>query len=299
MKRLFLATSALWVAAFLVHCGKSNSTTTSTSSSCSVTSNTSESGTTTSGISGSCALLTRDVTSCKDSRVAQGLTGEWLKFSCRVTLTLSGGNVTIVTDSQPDYLSTYYSTSSACYTKQTTTYPDPNTISAQSISMTVPFAPTSTAHTAMGMGVVGVAINGVVIYDPVAAGSDNIYDEIGSFDYCQGHPENKGQYHYHSEPYAISSNDSNLIGVARDGYFIYGRKDSDGTTASSSGTWSTTYGGHQAVSPAGGSSIFHYHAHLQSGTNSSGTTINAYFLTGNGTTSSASYYGTPGDCTGC
>jgi hypothetical protein len=153
----------------------------------------------------------------------------------------------------------------------------------------------------MSMGTVGVALNGVVIYDPVAAGSDNIYDEAGSFDYCQGHPQNSGQYHYHTEPYSITAGDSNLIGVARDGYFIYGRNDSNGTvaTAGGNGTWLTAYGGHVGVPPTGGASIFHYHAHLQSGTNTAGSTVNAYFLTGNGTTSSANYYGTAGSCTGC
>lgn len=295
MKKIYLLGLVLTIAILVSYCG-------STPSTCTQSQNTTATSTSTNGISGSCSLLTRDVSSCKSSREAQGFTGtNWMNFSCRVTLTLSGGNVTIVTDSQPDYSSTYYSTSSACYTKQTTTYPDPNTISAQSITLTVPFAPTSTAGASMGMGIVGVALNGVVIYNPVAAGTDNIYDEIGSFDYCQGHPQNSGQYHYHSEPYSISSSDSKLIGVARDGYFIYGRNDSNGTlaTGAGNGTWLTAYGGHVGVPPTGGSSIFHYHTHLLAGTNSSGTTVNAYFLLGNATTSSANYYGTAGACTGC
>ena len=298
--RIFLSGLALVLGMVVfVSCGKSSSSSSATS--CSYDANTTATSTSTKGISGSCSLLTRDVSSCQASRIAQGLSGNWLKFSCRVSLTLSGGNVTIVTDSMPDYLSRYFSSSTGCYTAQTITYPDPNTNSAQSISMTVPFAPTSTSGGSMGGGTVGVAINGVVIYDPVAAGTDNIYDEIGSFDYCQGHPQDSGQYHYHSEPYSISSNDSNVIGVARDGYFIYGRNDSDGSlaTGGTNGAWVSNRGGHVGVPPAGGSSIFHYHAHLQSGTNTSGSTVNAYFLLGNGSTSSANYYGTAGSCTGC
>jgi hypothetical protein len=298
VKKFYLITSMLLLGAFVTYCGS----TSGTNNTCSQAANTSASGTTTTAISGSCSLLTRDVSSCKASREAAGLGGtNWMNFSCRVTLSLSGGNVTIVTDSQPDYSSTYFSTTSACYTKQTTTYPDPNTLSAQSLSLTVPFAPSSTSGATMSMGIVGVALNGVGIFSPVAAGSDNIFDEIGSFDYCQGHPQNTGLYHYHSEPYAISSNDSKLIGVARDGYFIYGRNDSNGTlaTGAGNGTWLTSYGGHVGVPPTGGASIFHYHAHLKTGTNTAGSTVNAYFLLGNATTSSANYYGTAGACTGC
>lgn len=296
-KKLCLAGLVILIAAFVTYCGSSSSST-----SCTQALNTTATSTVTNSTSGTCALLTRDVSSCKSSREAQGFTGtNWMNFSCRVSLTLSGGNVTIVTDSQPDYTNTYYSSSSGCYTKQTTTYPDPNTISAQSITMVVPFSPTSTAGAAMAMGTVGISLNGVVIFDPVAAGTDNIYDEIGSFDYCQGHPQNSGLYHYHSEPYSISSSDSKLIGVARDGYFIYGRNDSNGTIATNgaNGTWLTSFGGHVGVPPTGGSSIFHYHAHLLSGTNTAGSTVNAYFLLGNNTTSSANYYGTAGSCTGC
>ena len=46
---------------------------------------------------------------------------------------------------------------------------------------------------------------------------DDIYQEAKTFDRCGGHPEGTGVYHYHSEPYAISYDDDNFIGVMRDG----------------------------------------------------------------------------------
>jgi len=305
VRKKFLVGIAVLAAGFATYCGSSDSTT--TSSTCTQSLNTTETGTSTMGISGSCSMLTRDVSSCYATRIAAGFSATndantWLKFSCRVSLTLSGGNVTIVSDSLPDYKSLYYSSSSGCYTAQTTTTANPNKAGAQSITLTVPYAPTSSAGASMGMGTVGLAINGVVIFNPLAAGTDNIYDESGNFDYCQGHPENTSKYHYHTEPYAISSNDSNLIGVMRDGYFIYGRKDSDGSTASSSssmGTWLTASGGHVGVPPSGTASIFHYHAHTQTGNNSAGQSMTVFFLSGNGTTTSANYRGTAGACTGC
>src|SRR4051794_26755874 len=104
LKKKYILAITFVLGAFATYCGTSSST----NSTCTQSANTSASGTTTAAISGSCSLLTRDVTSCKASREAQGFTGtNWMNFSCRVTLTLSGGNVTIVTDSQPDYSSTY------------------------------------------------------------------------------------------------------------------------------------------------------------------------------------------------
>jgi hypothetical protein len=37
----------------------------------------------------------------------------------------------------------------------------------------------------------------VAIFDNQAAPGDDIFDESGSFDQCQGHPQQQGVYHYH------------------------------------------------------------------------------------------------------
>src|SRR4051812_20038456 len=54
-----------------------------------------------------CALLDRDTGACEAARKAQGLSGYWLRFSCRVTLerVSTGGATTVhaTTDAQPDY----------------------------------------------------------------------------------------------------------------------------------------------------------------------------------------------------
>ena len=250
---------------------------------CALMSNTTATSTITSG----CTLATRDVSSCKAMRQAAGLTGAWLKFSCRVTLTKSGNTVTLVADSQPDHKSNYFASADACYTAYKTTYPNPNSISAQTLSMTIPLAPTTTGS-AMGLGVVGAAINGVYIYDNVAAPGDDIFREAGSFDQCQGHPSQGGKYHYHSEPYSISSNDSNLIGIMRDGYFIYGRLDADNSTPTLDAK-----GGHTAPTPDSVTPVYHYHPVLQISTTAGSVGTEARFL------AIGTYYGTPGACMGC
>ncbi len=266
--------------------GSSSSVSSSSSGTCTLTDDTTE---TTASANG-CYLLVRDTSSCASSRTTQGLSGFWLNFSCRVTLTKSGSNVIITTDGQPDHKSPYFSTSNACYESG---FPagrsaNPNTLGSQSISMTVPYSPTAgggSTGTAMSMGVIGIALNGVAIYSNAAAPGDDIYDEVATFDKCEGHPAGT-MYHYHTEPTTASDQDENFIGVMRDGFPIYGRYDSGAVTPTLN---KASGGGHQGTTvDSSGSSVYHYHVNLQTSGSDS-----AYFIT------SGYYMGTAGSCTGC
>lgn len=69
----------------------------------------------------------------------------------------------------------------------------------------------------------------------------------------------------------------------RDGFPVYGPKDSDGTTPTLDSN-----GGHTGTTVDSTTAVYHYHVNLQtSGSNS------AYFIT------SGNYAGTAGACTGC
>ena len=95
-----------------------------------------------------------------------------------------------------------------------------------------------------------------------AAPGDDIFQEAATFDACGGHPQMTGEYHYHTEPYAISDDDDAFIGVMRDGYPIYGRHDPDGSTPTLDAA-----GGHTSVtvdSPT--TPVYHYHLNLQTST---------------------------------
>jgi hypothetical protein len=246
-----------------------------------LTENTTETGTTNAY---GCNLLTRDVSSCEGSRIAQGLSGYWLKFSCRVTLTKSGSSISIASDGEPDFKSSYFDTSDDCYEAFSADgrHANPNTLGEQSYVMTVSDSPTTGGNTAMNLGVVGMAANGVAIFSNVAAPGDDIYNEVDTFDKCEGHPAGT-IYHYHIEPPAISNSDSNFIGVMLDGHPIYGRKDADGSTPTLD-----AQGGHTGTTPDSATAIYHYHVNLQTdGTDS------AYFIT------SGYYEGTKGTCSGC
>ena len=290
--------SCILVAVYTASCGKKKSTDPTTagggtgssgstsSTSCSLTANTTATTTTNSY---GCPLLTRDVSSCLASRTAQGLSGFWLKFSCNVTLTKSGSNVIVSTNDIPDYKSYYYNTTDACYEafSSTARKANPNLISSQTISMTIPYAPTAASSaTATPDGAIGVAVNGVAIFDNTAAPGDDIYNEEATFDKCDGHPEKTGKYHYHSEPGPISNSDTAFVGVLRDGFPVYGRNDYE-TGAVATGL--DSQGGKTGKTvDSTTTSVYHYQTNLQ--TNG---TKSVYFLT-------LGYYkGTPGACTGC
>jgi hypothetical protein len=258
--------------------------------SCSYTANTTETSTVNSY---GCALLTRDTSSCRATREAAGLSSFWLDFSCAVDLSKSGSTVTISTEGIPDYKSYYFGSTNACYEDFDISGRDPNpgSIAAVDITMGVPYspAPKSGTKTTTSMGAIGVSVNGVVIFNNEAGPDDNIYDEVATFDQCEGHPA-MTTYHYHIEPAAISNNDSNFIGVMRDGFPIYGKKDANGSTPTLD-----AYGGHTGSLPNDTSTtLYHYHLQSVTGTDGDGNSATAYFLM------TDEYNGTPGTtCTNC
>lgn len=264
--------------------GTNTDTDTDTDGTCDLTLNTTEAATENSY---GCAIVTRDTSSCEAERTAQGLSGYWLKFSCRITLTKSGSNVVMETDSRPDTKSQYFASTDSCYEAFSATgrITNPNSISAQSITMTVPMTGTkASSNTSMTGATIGIAISGVSMFGNFAAPGDDIYEESQTFDKCEGHPQNSGNYHYHTEPTSITQTDSAFVGVMRDGIPVYGREDEDGSTPTLDAA-----GGHTGTTVDSPSTpVYHYHVNLQTnGTDS------AYFLT------TGYYAGTPGTCTGC
>ncbi len=113
---------------------------------------------------------------------------------------------------------------------------NPNYIQEKNSTFYIPLIPrvnpnhiatdtTNTNH-ALNMGPIGVAANGVVFYNPFDAGSQ---DASSIMDYCCGHPDQSGTYHYHKYPICINSpwadegkEHSPLLGWAFDGFPVYG-----------------------------------------------------------------------------
>jgi len=92
----------------------------------------------------------------------------------------------------------------------------------------------------------GVGLDGVALFNPLAAPGDDIEDEKYTFDSYEGHPENRGVYHYHAvalgpltvlQSLGFTTSDVpgvaeiELYGVMCDGTIVMGVSELDGTTA--------------------------------------------------------------------
>ncbi len=98
--------------------------------------------------------------------------------------------------------------------------------------------PLSSPQATTGQGPIGVAINGVMIYNPTQ--QDGIYTEakdpllIGELGVCGGHSGRADDYHYHVAPNCIINEVGEVydkpIAYALDGYPIYGYYNADGST---------------------------------------------------------------------
>jgi hypothetical protein len=97
------------------------------------------------------------------------------------------------------------------------------------------FTTTDNSNHALPMGPIGIAVNGVVFFNPFDASSQ---DASNMMDRCCGHPAPDGTYHYHKYPICVNSpwadegkEHSPLIGFAFDGFPIYGPFESAGVMA--------------------------------------------------------------------
>ena len=106
---------------------------------------------------------------------------------------------------------------------------NPNPITAQTLAFDIPLRPRPAAMPeCLPMGMTGITLTGVAFYSALDdAGRDAAAHEVQ--DLCDGHPQGKGQYHYHSSSPCLPGADSNkLVGWALDGYPILGLRDASG-----------------------------------------------------------------------
>ena len=109
--------------------------------------------------------------------------------------------------------------------------PDPDSITAHSISISIPYDPKVNASPACENGTVGLTIDGIPLLDGFDAGG---YDAaaIEVQDTCHGHPNGLVGYHYHSlSPCILTTSaltHTTLVGWALDGFGIYVEYNSKG-----------------------------------------------------------------------
>jgi len=106
---------------------------------------------------------------------------------------------------------------------------NPNAISAQPLAFAIPAAPQRAAQPGcLPMGMIGFTTTGVAIFNALDdAGRDAAAHEVQ--DRCDGHPQQRGQYHYHgASPCMPGARGDSLVGWALDGYPIFGMRDARG-----------------------------------------------------------------------
>jgi hypothetical protein len=197
---------------------------------------------------------------------------------------VDGNFLVIKVTSLPDHKSPYYQGTQWAATKYEAyngTNPqwsqNPNKIAQSNLTFKIPLNPVAaTTHAATPGGPIGVAINGVPIFNQYAAGGAPLTGEINSFDQYYGHPQQQGQYHYHAEPYFLTAAKGKdaLMGFLLDGFPVYGPN--HGSTAVSNSDLNA-YHGHTSATTDYPAGIYHYHT----------TSVDPY-INGNG------FYGTAG-----
>lgn len=106
---------------------------------------------------------------------------------------------------------------------------NPNPIIARHLAFDVPLDPVAAKEpSCLPMGMIGFTVTGVAFYSALDdAGHDAAAHEVQ--DQCNGHPQGKGQYHYHStSPCLPKAEDNSVVGWALDGYPILGMRDAAG-----------------------------------------------------------------------
>lgn len=118
---------------------------------------------------------------------------------------------------------------------------------AQSYNFSIPLTPTkASSPTSTSLGTIGVMISGAALYNPYEGDGTTVAmasnftvknasgKDVAFLDSCNGHPTPMGAYHYHALPPCVTATvdvaggPSHIIGVAFDGYPIYGDRDING-----------------------------------------------------------------------
>ena len=203
------------------------------------------------------------VSPCKPVTCVAPIPAWYGAFGPSVSVSRAGDTIILKSDGVPDHKSPYFPPRDPRYEAYTGPNPkfklNPNRIAAQSFTFRIPMNPaTTTTPVATSLGPIGVAVNGVPLYNQYAAAWAPVTDESDTFDQYNGHPQGDDIYHYHWEPLWLTRTSKEaLIGVLLDGFPVYGPQEGGRIVASSS-LDSLTHGhfGVTAEFPLG---IFHYH----------------------------------------
>jgi hypothetical protein len=147
-----------------------------------------------------------------------------VKWQSSFSNTITSSTRSIVTNDLPNHITGTFPVSSSdpAYGYDR----NPNSIKAQSLSYNLEARPTFGTPQCVS-GEVGVMLTGVALFNGFDAGGR----DAGAWevqDSCDGHPQNKGEYHYHTLSRCITdASVRTVIGFALDGFPITGPKVGD------------------------------------------------------------------------
>jgi hypothetical protein len=201
--------------------------------------------------------------STDQSGTTSGTVPAFYQAFTNVTVSVEGSYVVITSTGVPDHKSPYFGTGSSQYEAYSGSNPsfqlNPNVIRAQQLTYRIPLTPTPLATPSpTPLGPIGIATNGVPLFNQYAANNQPLTGEINSFDQYNGHPQMTGQYHYHVEPLWLTrATKEALVGVLLDGYPVYGPMENGQLVSSASLDAAHGHTGSTKEFPSG---IYHYHA---------------------------------------
>ena len=180
---------------------------------------------------------------------------------------VEGDFIVIKVDGLPDHKSPYYVDTQWEATRYETYNGDnaqfhlnPNRISAYDFTYKIPKNPKqATNHAPTALGSIGVALNGVSIFNQYAGPNNQpLTNEINSFDQYNGHPQQQGVYHYHVEPTYLTGAKGKdaLLGFLLDGFPVYGPFENGSLITNAD---LDEFHGHEHATSDYPEGIYHYH----------------------------------------
>ncbi|MBP8274064.1 MAG: YHYH protein [Acidobacteria bacterium] len=202
---------------------------------------------------------TSTTTTTTTTTTSAGAPAMYARFQSAVTVSVDGSTIVLRSNAVPDHKSPYWGTGNALYeAPHDGMVVNPNRIVSQTLTLRVPANPAvASSASDTPMGPIGMAVNGVPLFNQYAAGRSPLTSEIATFDRYNGHPQQTGQYHYHLEPAWLTAGNgpSSLIGVLLDGFPVYGPKETSGAAP----TGLDSCNGHTHATADVPAGLYHYH----------------------------------------
>jgi len=184
--------------------------------------------------------------------------GMYTQFTNGVQVTVGKQSVTLRSNGTPDHPSPYFGAGHSLYEAPHDGMDVlPALLEGQNFVIQVPTTPGYASPRDTPLGPIGMAVNGVALFNQYAAGRQPLAFEIATFDRYNGHPAPTRTYHYHLEPlWLTASSRSHLVGVLLDGFPVYGPDDSGGQVP----TDLDACHGHVSATADFPLGMYHYHA---------------------------------------